>query len=210
MRSDLSDVTVVLDRSGSMMTCKEDAEGGVNAFIEEQKKAEGECLFTLVQFDDRYEFVHKGVPIGDIQKYELHPRGSTALLDAIGRAITETGERLSAMDEADRPGLVVFVIVTDGGENASNEFTRAAIKEMIERQQNEYSWKFTFLGANQDAFGEAASLGITRGATANYSVASSGAAFKAASMNTMRMRSASLSNLPVCDEYTEDERTSMQ
>jgi hypothetical protein len=160
VRQDLTDITVVMDRSGSMEACRTDAEGGLNQFVEDQKRQGGEALFTLVQFDHEYEFVHKGVPVRDVPRLTLVPRGSTALLDALGRAIVETGERLTAMPEADRPGLVVFVILTDGGENASREYTRAKVKEMVEHQQNAYKWKFTYLGANQDAFAEAGSIGI--------------------------------------------------
>jgi len=113
MRKDLTDITIVMDRSGSMNSCREEAENGVNHFIKEQSEASGECLLTLVQFDNEYEFIHRGVPIGNVPKYSLVPRGMTALLDAVGRAINETGERLASMDETDRPGLVVFVIMTD-------------------------------------------------------------------------------------------------
>ena len=101
MRSDLTDVTVVLDRSGSMSSCRDEAENGVNHFVDEQKKHEGECVFSLVQFDTEYEFVHRGVPVGDVPAFQLVPRGMTALLDAVGRAINETGERLAKMDEGD-------------------------------------------------------------------------------------------------------------
>ena len=160
MRSDLTDITLVVDRSGSMQSIREDAEGGVNAFLQEQAKQPGEALLTLVQFDTEYEFVHRGVPIKHVPAYTLMPRGNTALLDAVGRAINETGERLSKMAETDRPGLVVFVIMTDGLENSSQEFTKAQIKQQIEEQQSKYSWQFTFLGANQDAFAEAGGMGI--------------------------------------------------
>ncbi len=88
-------MTVVLDRSGSMQICREAAEGGLNTFIEEQKKQPGETLFSLVQFDTEYEFVHKGTPIKEVSPFQLVPRGMTALLDAVGRAIVETGERLA-------------------------------------------------------------------------------------------------------------------
>lgn len=125
MRNDMCDVTLVVDRSGSMVSIWKEAEGGINAFIDEQKKNAGECVFTLVHFDSEYEFVHKGVPIGQVGSYALQPRGMTALLDAVGRAINEAGERLSAMPEAERPLLVAFVIVTDGQENASHEFSKA-------------------------------------------------------------------------------------
>ena len=146
MRSDLTDITLVVDRSGSMEKIREDAEGGVNTFIQEQAKHPGEALLTLVQFDTEYEFVHRGMPIKQVPPYTLVPRGNTALLDAVGRAINETGERLAKMAEEDRPGLVVFVITTDGLENSSKEFSKAQIKELIERQQSAYKWQFIFLG----------------------------------------------------------------
>ena len=160
MNSDLTDITLVIDRSGSMEAIREDAEGGVNAFVREQAKHPGEALLTLVQFDTEYDFIHKGIPVKQVPAYKLVPRGSTALLDAVGRAINETGERLANMAEPDRPGLVIFVIVTDGEENSSHEFSKARIKQMIDQQQTKYSWQFTFLGANQDAFAEAGGMGI--------------------------------------------------
>ena len=134
MKSDLTDITLVVDRSGSMAQVREDAEGGVNSFIQQQANEPGEALLTLVQFDTEYEFLHKGVPISQVPKYDLVPRGMTALLDAVGRAINETGERLAKMDEQDRPGLVVFVVMTDGQENSSKEFSKADIKAMIQRR----------------------------------------------------------------------------
>lgn len=209
MRSDLTDVTVVLDRSGSMSSCREEAENGVNHFVDKQKKHDGDCLFTLVQFDNEYEFVHRAVPINDVTKFTLVPRGMTALLDAVGRAINETGERLATLEEDQRPGLVVFVIVTDGMENASHEFNRGQIKEMIEGQQGGYQWQFTFLGANQDAFSEAASIGIPTSAAANYSTRSSKEAFTAASANVNRMRTSRASGQSVNCEYTAEERGDM-
>lgn len=209
MRNDLTDITVVLDRSGSMASCQKDAEGGLNTFIDEQKKQPGGAVFSLVQFDTDYEFVHRGVPIDSVGKCELHPRGNTALLDAVGRAITETGERLKNIAEDQRPGLVVFVILTDGQENASKEFKRAQIKEMIERQQSTYKWKFLFLGANQDAFAEAASMGIASVGTQNYSQHNSGHAFAAAAGNVTRMRGAVGQGMVPDQSYTADEIKSM-
>jgi len=210
MKKDLTDLTVVLDRSGSMQMCKEDAEGGVNQFIEDQKKQEGECLLTLVQFDTDYEFVHNGVPIKDVPKYKLVPRGMTALLDAVGKAINETGERLAKMNEDDRPGLVVFVIVTDGGENSSMEFKRAQIKEMIEKQTDEYKWEFTFIGANQDAFAEAGSIGISIGKTANFNVSKSKQAYAGLSRNVSSMRGQSAGGQSVKCCYSDKERKDME
>lgn len=207
MRQDFTDITMVIDRSGSMESIKAEAEGGINSFIEEQKKQPGEAVFSLCQFDTEYEFVHKGIPIKDVPRFHLVPRGWTALLDAVGRSIAETGERLSKMEESQRPGLVVFVIVTDGAENSSKEFTKQKIKEMIETQQNQWKWQFTFLGANQDAFAEAGALGIKTSGIANY--ADAGCAFAGAAKNVSRMRGAVASGLVPDNAYTEEEREAM-
>lgn len=209
MRSDLTDITLVVDRSGSMQEMRSDAEGGVNAFIADQAKEPGEALLTLVQFDTEYEFLHSGVPIGQVPKYTLVPRGSTALLDAVGRAINETGERLSKMDEKDRPGLVIFVVMTDGHENASKEFSKPQIKKMIEHQQEKYNWHFTFLAANQDAFAEAGEMGIRRGGAANYVAARVSAAYKVTGAKVSRMRSQSARGEQVSNEFTDEERRDM-
>lgn len=174
MRSDLTDITVVLDRSGSMSAIKTDAQGGLNQFIKDQSKLPGDANFTLVQFDTVYEFVHNSVPIKEVPECVLLPRGGTALLDAIGRAITETGERLSKMNEEDRPSKVVFVIITDGEENSSQEFTRERVNEMITEQTNKYSWQFVFLAANQDAIKEASKLGISFANAMNFSYTGQG------------------------------------
>lgn len=209
MRKDLSDLTVVLDRSGSMHVCQSDAEGGLNRFVEDQKKRPGEALFTLVQFDTEYEFVHRAVPIGKVPHCSLVPRGNTALLDAVGRAIVETGERLAKMPEADRPGLVVFVIITDGQENSSREFTKTKVQEMISHQQDVYKWQFIYLGANQDAFAEAGDLGIA-GSIANTTCRTQQAAWSAASANTARMRDMVQYCMPVRNAFTATELDEMK
>ena len=189
MKSNITDITLVVDRSGSMQQRREDAEGGVNAFIQQQAKEPGEALLTLIQFDTEYEILHRGVPIEEVPEYRLEPRGMTALLDAVGRAINETGIRLKALEEADRPGLVIFVITTDGLENSSTEFTRDQIKEMIEHQQSKYGWHFTFLGANQDAFAEAGAMGMRAGGVANFAMDKVGTAYEMTSRKVSRMRS---------------------
>lgn len=210
MNNNLTDITVVLDRSGSMQKCRADAEGGVNAFIADQKNKPGECNFTMVEFDSKYNFVHKGVPIQTVPKYTLIPGGWTALLDAVGRAIDETGERLAKLSEDQRPGLVVFVIVTDGEENASREYTRQQIKEKIEHQQSAYNWQFTFLGANQDAFAAGRSMGVQGQAVAQYSVNNAQSMFRSASSNVSRMRASAMVGEQVVNEYLPGERTSMR
>lgn len=208
--TDLTDLTVVVDRSGSMSRTKNDAQGGINEFIRKQKELPGDCLFSLVQFDTTYEFVHKAKPLKDVaEDYKLVPRGGTALLDAVGRAIVETGERLKGIDESQRPGLVVFVIVTDGEENSSREFQLDKIKELIETQKNVYKWQFTFLGANQDAFAQGAAMGITLTACANYGAEKTSGAILAAGENVRRMRSAAFDGGTVACGYTDQERKGM-
>ena len=177
MKDNLTDISVVLDRSGSMEMVKSDTIGGFNAFVESQKKADGDATLTLAQFDNVYDVIHEAVDIQSVPELTdttFVPRGMTALLDAIGRTINSTGARLKAMDEADRPGKVIFVILTDGAENASREFTRGMVNEMIKTQTEQYNWDFVFLGANQDAIATGASLGISRGNSIRYSANAEG------------------------------------
>jgi len=209
MKADLTDITLVIDRSGSMQDIRSDAEGGVNAFIENQAKEPGEALLTLVQFDTEYEFLYKGVLISQVSKYSLAPRGATALLDAVGRAINETGQRLSTMAEQDRPSLVIFVVMTDGRENSSQEFSKARIKEMIQHQQETYGWHFTFLGADQDAFAEASELGIAVAGAANFSKQNVAAAYGATAAKVTRMRKQRRDGEAVVNEFTIQERKEM-
>lgn len=202
MDKNKSHVVLVLDRSGSMQSCREDSEGGVNAFIKEQQKLPGNVSMSIYQFDTDVELVCDTKPVSEVEDYKLEPRGMTALFDAIGRAIRDTGVQLAAMKEEDRPALVTVMIVTDGGENASREYTQSLIKSMIEDQKNVYSWQFSFLGANQDAFLTGGSLGIDQGDIANYTTAKSGKAFAGMSGKFARMHAASM------NANTAEERTS--
>lgn len=206
MQKDLTEIVVVLDRSGSMASCKTDAEGGLNTFIDQQKTAPGRANFTLIQFDDKYEVVCSGVDIRTVNHFTLVPRGWTALRDAVGKAITETGERLSKLPESERPGLVVVVIVTDGAENASTEYTQQQIHDMIKHQQEVYSWQFTFLAANIDAFAAGGDLGVKTSGTLQFSAAKSKQTYAALNKNVTRMRSASVGGFEVANTYTDDER----
>ena len=199
-----------VDRSGSMGAIRTDAEGGINSFIEQQSKEPGEALLTLVQFNTQYEFIHSGKPIKRVSQYKLQPSGSTALLDAVGRAINETGARLSAMDESQRPGLVVFVIVTDGQENASREFNRTQIRQMIEHQQSVYRWQFTFLAANQDAFAEGASLGIAADGIAQWAADKVLGSYDVAAKKLSRMRKAASAGETIDNKFTDEERQSLE
>jgi len=131
------------------------------------------------------------------------------LLDAVGRAINETGERLARMAEADRPGLVIFVIVTDGEENSSSEFSKPQIREKIAEQQAKFNWQFTFLGANQDAFAEAGGMGIRASGVAKYSPDKVMAAFKGTAQQVARMRTQRAKGQAVSNDFTEEERKQM-
>lgn len=171
MKKNLTEIIFILDRSGSMDLLTEDTIGGYNSYIENQKKEDGEALVTTVLFDDKYEILHDGVNIKDIKPItnkEYFARGCTALLDAVGKTITNVGARLNNTPEEERPEKVIMIITTDGKENASVEYTKAKIKEMIEEQTNKYSWQFIFLGANIDAVAEAESIGINSKFASNY------------------------------------------
>lgn len=160
-KQDYTHITMVVDRSGSMSQIRMDAQGGVNTFITEQKAQPGECSFQLVEFDTVHDNVFGPGPLADAPSYHLHPRGGTAMLDAIGFAIVKTGQYLKDKPEAERPANVVFVIVTDGEENSSIEYTTEMIKDMVDRQTNEYGWVFDFLSAGKDAVLTARSMGVS-------------------------------------------------
>lgn len=179
MKANHADITVVLDRSGSMSSIADDTVGGFNRFLADQKKTAGSCTFTLHQFDHEFETV---VPGRDIQSVEpltsrtFVPRGNTALLDAIGRSIKDTGSRLENASDSERASKVIFVIITDGQENASQEFQHSKIKEMIEHQKKVYSWEFVYLGANQDAISVGAAMGVGASNSSTYSAGKHGTA----------------------------------
>ena len=171
-KAGLTEISVVLDRSGSMEARKADTIGGFNAFLESQQALPGECSISLYQFDHHYEAVYEGIPVAKAPKLTdttFVPRGNTALLDAVGRTINSVGARLAALPEEERPEKVLVVIQTDGQENASHEFTNQQIKDMISHQRDHYQWQFIFLGADENAFFVAASMGIARGQGLWYS-----------------------------------------
>lgn len=166
---------------------------GFNEFLQAQQKAEGEAWLTLIQFDDQYEVWARAVPVREVKPLDhstYQPRGSTALLDAIGRTIDEAGRRLAELPEAERPGKVIVAIMTDGLENASARYSHREIAKMIAHQRSKYSWEFLFLGANQDAIATASSLNISARDAATYapSAAGTSASYRAMSRKMASMR----------------------
>lgn len=189
---DATHISVLLDRSGSMEAVKDETISGFNHFLKEQKAVGANAWFTLVQFDsESTDVVHEAKPVRDVPNLNgdtYQPRGSTPLLDALGQTIDSTGRSLAAIPETNRPDKVVFVVITDGQENASHKFTKSRVKEMINHQMEKYDWQFIYLGANQDAFAEAGAVGIAMANSANFDGAYTGMAYAATSLNIANYR----------------------
>lgn len=204
MKKDYTHITILLDRSGSMLSVANDVIGGIGTFIKEQKSAPGECTISIHQFDNEYKTDVSFKPINEVsENIVFEPRGMTALYDGVGKAIMETGAALSAMKEEDRPEKHIFVIFTDGAENASREFTYATVKPLIEEHTNKYSWEFMFLGANIDAVSVGTSFGLSAAKSMNYAVGSTVDVYASLSAKTVAYRGGSLSNM----DFTDDDRT---
>jgi len=164
MKSNLTELVFIIDRSGSMSGLEKDTIGGYNGFIEKQKAEPSEAVLSTVLFDNQYELLHNRQDIKTIApltQKEYFVRGTTALLDAIGITIT-TVEREHCALEVERPEKVLFIIITDGMENSSKEYTVEKIRSMIEQQKEKSAWEFLFLGANIDAIGTAQNFGIAK------------------------------------------------
>ena len=177
MKNNVTELVFILDRSGSMAGLESDTVGGFNSMIEKQKKEVGDCYVSTVLFDDESEVLHDRVKLGDIPKMTVRDytvRGCTALIDAIGGAIHHIGNIHKYARPEDVPGHTVFVITTDGQENASHRYTSEHVKKMIERQKEKYGWEFLFIGANIDAVETAARYGISRDRAVNYNADAEG------------------------------------
>lgn len=171
MKKTLTEIVYILDRSGSMSGLEADTIGGFNSMIEKQKQTGEKAYVSTVLFDDRTEVIHDRVPIEKVDKItnkEYFVRGSTALLDAVGGAIKHIINIHKYAREEDRPDKTIFVITTDGMENASMNYNYEQVKKMIEKEQKEYGWEFIFIGANIDACAEAERFGIRRERAVNY------------------------------------------
>ena len=171
MKKNLTELVFILDRSGSMAWLEADTIGGFNAMTQKQRKEPGEALVSTVLFDNETQVIHDRVPLEKVPaltQKEYYVRGCTALLDAVGGAIHHIGNVHKYAREEDRPEKTLFVITTDGMENASRRYTYDKVKAMIEHQREKYGWEFLFLGANIDAAREAARFGIRADRAANY------------------------------------------
>jgi len=170
-KNNIVDVVFILDRSGSMGGLESDTIGGFNSMLEKQRKIEGKAFITTVLFDDDYELLHDRVNIAkvnNITEKEYFVRGSTALLDAIGKTIAKEKAIQDTLGKNEKADKVLFIIITDGLENASREYSSATVKKLIETQKEKYGWEFLFLGANIDAIETANTIGISAEKAVNY------------------------------------------
>jgi hypothetical protein len=209
-RSDLTHIYFLLDRSGSMQSIKTDTEGGFAAFVEEQRRAPGDCRVTLAQFDHEYDVVYSGVPVAAVPPLALQPRGTTALLDAMGRLVTDAGAELAALPEDERPGTVIVAVMTDGLENASREWTHTAIRSLVEQQTSAYAWQFMYMGADQDAIEVGTRLGVDAAYSVTYGRGKAKEALAGAAGKISRLRSVRRASPAArMEAYTEKERSQL-
>ena len=211
MKKGYTHIAVVMDRSGSMGSILDSTIEGFNTFLSEQQKVVGKATLTYAQFDSDYEIVYRNVDIKDVPNLNrgtFVPRGLTALNDAICRTIDTVGEDLQVLKESQRPEKIIFVIVTDGGENDSKIFSAEQAKEKISHQSSKYNWEFVYLGANQDAILTAKSYNIAASNAITYGTNAAGVkgvyttmTSKMADFRTGAVRSMA---------YTEDERSEQE
>lgn len=177
MKKNYTHISIVLDKSGSMQSCVNDTIGGFNQFLKTQREAKGTATVTLVQFNDYSDVILDMKPLSDIEELSTknyNPNGNTALLDAIGKTINNVESKINEMPKKSKPEKVIFVVITDGEENASVEFKKPQIMEMINNHRSEQKWEFVFIGANQDAIQAGSSIGVRAGSTLNYTQDSRG------------------------------------
>lgn len=171
MLKDYIDISLLVDRSGSMESIHDDVIGGLNSFISKQKDLPGKATLNVYQFDDRYETVIENKNLSTVEWFtdkDFYPRGSTNLYDAIGKTINRRGGYLSSLKESDRPEKVILVIFTDGLHNINEEFSREQVFGMVKHQEEKYAWEVIYLGADQDAMAAGGMVGVQCTKTMNF------------------------------------------
>ena len=213
MKDGYTHISVILDRTGSMETIRDDTIGGFNAFLNAQKGAPGLASLTLVQFDsqDPYEIVYHFKPLAEVPELTREtfvPRANTPLLDAIGRGINDLEKSLADKTEAERPSRVVMVLITDGQENASREFRKDQIEKMIKEKQEKAAWQFVFLSADLDAIGDALASGVRAASTLAHDKDSHGvgAAWASLSRSVADYRSGNKEDVSFSDEDRSEQK----
>lgn len=188
MKKGLTEIVFILDRSGSMGGLEADTIGGYNSMLDKQKKEDGEAVISTVLFDDRTEILHDRKDlkrVKSISDKEYFVRGCTALLDAVGGAIHHIGNVQKEMPEDERPEKTLFIITTDGMENASKHYTYEKVKKMVEKKKKKHHWEFVFLGANIDAIEVAGRFGVAANRAVRYECDSEGTALNFDVMSKM-------------------------
>ena len=208
-KKNTTELIFILDRSGSMAGLEGDTIGGFNALIEKQKKEPGECYVSTILFDNLTEVLHDRAKLSDIKKLtekDYFVRGCTALIDAIGGAIEHIKKIHKYIRPEDVPEKTLFVITTDGMENASHKYNSDTVKEMIEQQKKEYGWEFLFIGANIDAVDTAANIGIGKDRAVNYHADSKGTGilYETVSRTVCQMRNSAPISADWCRDIAED------
>lgn len=183
-----TEIVLIIDNSGSMWATKTDMEGGLKTFLEKQREESGVCNITQYNFSDKLKKVFENVDVNKVGEITIVPSGNTALYDAVGGAINEVGARLAKTNKKDRPDLVVVVTVSDGQNNSSKEFTQEQVKNMIQHQENVYSWQFTFLGEGLDVQNSGIQTGFSYDNSIAYSKRGIGAttAMLSSKINSVR------------------------
>jgi len=190
---DLTWITIILDRSGSMASARESTVAGFNEFVRDQKKLPGQARLKLVQFDDQYDEVFD-LPLSEVPELTQDtfvPRGWTALYDAQGKTITTLQENISKLSSAERPSKVVIVTLTDGMDNKSKEYSKTSIASLNDKMKNEYKWQLVYLGANQDAVAVGGGMNYFTSQSLSYKMDRMGQAMNVASSSVSRLRSMS-------------------
>ena len=199
MRQDFTEIVAIIDKSGSMSSLIQSTKDGYREFLEAQRAEPGDANVTCILFNQNYNILYEGIDLKSAANINdsYYADGMTAMNDAIGKAIVTTGARLAAMNEADRPGKVLFVIITDGEENSSHEYSYDKIASMIKEQREVYNWEFMFLGANIDVQKTATMMNIPLSNTITYAATVTGNMDMYASMNNATTSYRSCGNLNI-------------